>query len=34
MRWPRQVAWFIGLWSAGVSAVALAGLLIRAALSG
>jgi hypothetical protein len=29
----RQLGWFVGLWAAGVSAVALAGLLIKAVLS-
>ena len=30
----RQLSWFIGLWAAGVSAVGLAGLLIRTVLGG
>jgi len=30
----RQLAWFVGLWAASVSAVAVVGLLIRTVLSG
>lgn len=30
----RQLGWFFGLWAAGVSAVAVVGLLIKAVLSG
>lgn len=30
--WARRVAWFVGLWLAGVAAVALVGLLIRLVL--
>jgi hypothetical protein len=29
---PKQLAWFVGLWAAGVAAVALVGLAIRLAL--
>jgi hypothetical protein len=29
-----QIAWFVGLWAAGVSAVAVVGLLIKAVLGG
>ena len=28
----RQLAWFVGLWAAGVAAVALVGLAIRAVM--
>lgn len=31
-RWIRRVAWFIALWIAGFAAVAIVGLVIRAAL--
>ncbi len=27
--WPRRLAWFVGLWAAGVAAVAAVGFLIR-----
>ena len=29
-----QIVWFVGLWAAGVSVVAIAGVLIKAALGG
>lgn len=29
---PRRLAWFVGLWAAGVLAVGLVGLLIKLAL--
>ena len=29
---PRQLAWFVGLWAAGVLAIGLVGLMIKLAL--
>lgn len=31
--WVRRLAWFVGLWAAGVAAVTLVGLAIRAVLA-
>lgn len=30
----RRLGWFVGLWGAGVAAVVIVGLMIRAVLSG
>ena len=27
--WPRRIAWFVGLWAAGVASVGAVGALIR-----
>lgn len=27
--WPRRLAWFVGLWAAGVATVAAVGFVIR-----
>lgn len=32
--WLRRIAWFVGLWAAGVLAVTLVGMILRAWLLG
>lgn len=31
--WARRLAWFVGLWVAGVATISLVGLVIRAVLA-